>query len=36
MGPWAGQLMFVKWNKTEALFSLRHSEDKLVAKGELC
>ena len=28
MGPCAGQLAFVKWSKTEALFSSRHSQDK--------
>ena len=28
MGPWAGQLVFVKWSKTEALLSPRHSKDK--------
>ena len=30
MGSWAGQLVFVKWGKTEALFSPRHPKDKLV------
>ena len=29
MGPWAGQLVFAKWSKIEALFSPRHSKDKV-------
>ena len=29
MGPWAGQLVFAKWSKIEALFSPRHSRDKV-------
>ena len=36
MGPWAGQLVFVKWSKTEALFSPGHSQDKASGKAELC
>ena len=28
LGSWAGQLAFVKWSRTEALFSPRHSKDK--------
>ena len=39
MGPWAGQLVFVKWYKTEALFPPVHSDtprSKLEAEVELC
>ena len=32
-GPWTGQLVFVKWSKTEALFSPRHSKDKTSCKS---
>ena len=28
MGPWAGQLVFVKWSKTEALLLARYSKNK--------
>ena len=33
MGPWATQLVFVKWSETEALSTPR---TKLVAEAELC
>ena len=33
MGPWAGQLVFVKWRKIQALFSLRHSKGKTYGKS---
>ena len=26
--PWTGQLVYVKWNKIEALVSPKHSKDK--------
>ena len=35
-GPLGSHLVFVKWNKIQALFSPRHSRTKLVIKAELC
>lgn len=35
MGLWAGQLVFVKWNKIEALFFPRRSKDKANGRGEV-
>ena len=36
MGPWAEQLVFVKWNTIEALFSLDTPRMRLMAGAELC
>ena len=33
MGLWAGHLVFVKWNKIQALFLPRHSKDKASGKS---
>ena len=33
VGFWAGYLVFVKWNKIQALFSLRYSKDKASGKS---
>ena len=36
MGLYPGQLVFVKWNKIEALFSLDTPRTKLMAGADFC